>query len=480
MPSVSNFMMTERRERRMSAANQNYDVVPNVSDADGEQWRSEMLLALQNSAKPEPIRLACMKPVPNRPSFFAEEFHGRISREEVEELLTGKDNGSASNGRYLVRESNSFPGTYSLSLAYDGKINHYKLFYEDGFYFTERSNDLASKYSNIEELVGDIICLYRKLVQMQGQVEPRKEKRSPSTIIPVKPHNFQTHHYKHPKWCDLCGNFMWGLKAQGKKCSDCGLNVHNSCEKNVKGECKKAVVTKESKKPPEKRKTSSDSQISGRDSVISSWSFKTQCDYQESCVRFLNHLNLKTSQFDVEGINPCYCDSCCHDVDTPLCKSGDPPQNYSLPLGWSRFRLVTTESRQTHDVSSTWNVAFLSLHPEELNFVLDVQLNPDDGSQVSNVPKPLIKFTPSIICADYDAPRLRYTDPETRGHRAGQIVLQVYIAPFSYKVMGRPGGGDEIDPYFKTENIYWVTNQMASVVPFAILVKTIDATYLQL
>ena len=475
MPSVSNFMMSERRDRRMSGVNQNYDYVPTV---EGEEWRNEMLQALQKSAKPEPIRLACMKPVPNRPPYFAEEFHGRISREEVEELLTGKDNGSASNGRYLVRESNTFPGTYSLSLAYDGKINHYKLFYENGFYFTERSNDLTSKYSNIEELVGDIISLYRKLVQMQGQVELRKEKRSPSTTITTKPHNFQTHHYKHPKWCDLCGSFMWGLKAQGKKCSDCGLNVHNNCEKSVKGECIKAQLVKERKKIPDKRKTSTDSRTNYRESVISPWVFKTQCDYQESCVRFLNHLTLKTSLFDVEGINPCYCDNCCHDVDTPLCKSGDPPQTYSLPLGWSRFRLVSTENRQTHDVSNKWNVAFLSLHPEEVDYVLDVKLNPDDLNQ--HVPKPLIKFTPSIICADYDAARLRYVDQETKVNCAGQIVLQVYIEPFSYKVMMRPGGGEEIDPYFKKESIYWVTNQMASVVPFAILVKTIDATYLQM
>ena len=457
-----------------------YSFIPSMSEPANEQWRNEMLQALQNSAKPEPIRLACMKSVPNKPPFFAEEFHGRISREEVEELLTGKDSGPATNGRYLVRESNTFPGTYSLSLAYEGTINHYKLFYENGFYFTERNSDRTSKYHNIEELVGDIISLSRKLFQMQGQVEAKKERRSQSTTLAVKPHSFQVHHYKHPKWCELCGGFMWGIKAQGKKCSDCGLNVHSYCEKNAKGECKKVTVAKERKKPPEKpRKTSADLRVGGRDSVISSFSFKTQCDYQESCVRFLNHLNLQTSQFDVEGINPCYCENCCHEVDTPLCKSGDPAQIYSLPLGWSRFRLVTTEDRQTDDVINKWNVAFLSTQPEEINFVLDMKLNPDDDNQVATVPKPLIKFTPSIICADYDSPRLRYTDLFTRENRAGQVVLQVYIEPFSYKVMGRPGGGDEIDPFFKKDTIYWVTNQLASVVPFAILVKTLDATYLQ-
>lgn len=38
-------------------------------------------------------------------------------------------------------------------------------------------------------------------------------------------------------WCDLCKNFMWGLRAQGYKCSDCGYNVHKQCQEEVEPNC---------------------------------------------------------------------------------------------------------------------------------------------------------------------------------------------------------------------------------------------------
>ena len=38
-------------------------------------------------------------------------------------------------------------------------------------------------------------------------------------------------------WCDLCKNFMWGLRAQGYKCSDCGYNVHKQCQDEVEPNC---------------------------------------------------------------------------------------------------------------------------------------------------------------------------------------------------------------------------------------------------
>ena len=38
-------------------------------------------------------------------------------------------------------------------------------------------------------------------------------------------------------WCDLCKNFMWGLRAQGYKCVDCGYNVHKQCQDEVEPSC---------------------------------------------------------------------------------------------------------------------------------------------------------------------------------------------------------------------------------------------------
>ncbi|XP_014028779.2 N-chimaerin [Salmo salar] len=52
-----------------------------------------------------------------------------------------------------------------------------------------------------------------------------------------KVHNFKVHTFRGPHWCEYCANFMWGLKAQGVKCADCGLNVHKQCSTMVPHNC---------------------------------------------------------------------------------------------------------------------------------------------------------------------------------------------------------------------------------------------------
>uniref|UniRef100_A0A8C4TE29 Beta-chimaerin n=1 Tax=Erpetoichthys calabaricus TaxID=27687 RepID=A0A8C4TE29_ERPCA len=52
-----------------------------------------------------------------------------------------------------------------------------------------------------------------------------------------KAHNFKVQTFRGPHWCEYCANFMWGLIAQGVRCSDCGLNVHKQCSKYVPNDC---------------------------------------------------------------------------------------------------------------------------------------------------------------------------------------------------------------------------------------------------
>ncbi|XP_018431954.1 PREDICTED: beta-chimaerin isoform X2 [Nanorana parkeri] len=47
----------------------------------------------------------------------------------------------------------------------------------------------------------------------------------------------KVHTFRGPHWCEYCANFMWGLIAQGVRCSDCGLNVHKQCSKYVPSDC---------------------------------------------------------------------------------------------------------------------------------------------------------------------------------------------------------------------------------------------------
>lgn len=463
-------MMTNRQPNRkpleeMERTNP-YADVERLADHGSKGWQSDMLLALQQNAAPEPIRLACMTNLPSRPPFFQEEFHGRIPREKAEELLSA--NGLV-NGRYLVRESNSSPGDYSLSLSYGGHILHYRLKYENERYFIDEQ-----KYTTITDLVVDVLRMFRVIKDVDGHVPKDEKKKSTSS-----PHVFKPHSYKYFKWCAFCGGFLWGIRDQGMRCEGCGLDVHSRCMKHVGEECTKKLPFKE-KKVPRKKSSTTSSPI--KQLSISSDTFKAGCEYQESCVRFLTHLNVPSQYFEIDALNPCYCEECCVDVDTPLCKSGDPPQMYSLPTGWCRFQLVpVSQATESSIVSSTWNLAFLSLNPEEVTEIIESKFSENQSDDLSQEgSKPLIKMTPSIICADLDSPKLKYTDSDTGESKAGQVVLQAYIEPYSYQMMRRPGSTEEIDPYFKMDTIYWVTRQASSIIPFALLVKTMDATYLKL
>ncbi|XP_037080596.1 tyrosine-protein kinase CSK-like [Pollicipes pollicipes] len=53
-------------------------------------------------------------------------FHGKISREQAEGLLTPRE-----DGLFLVRESTNFLGDYTLCVCYQGKVEHYRVIYKD-------------------------------------------------------------------------------------------------------------------------------------------------------------------------------------------------------------------------------------------------------------------------------------------------------------------------------------------------------------
>lgn len=421
-----------------------------------ETWRHDMLAALQSSANPEPIRIACMKANVNGPAHFGEVFHGTLTREEVCELLSG------GNGRYLVRESISSPGDHILSFSTGGNILHYKLFYDVSSekYFTESDE---KTYSSLTDLMLDILNMLKVINQYTHQAngQARRGKRPSIT----KPHSFRQHQYMHPKWCDICHNFMWGIMRQGMKCQDCGLNVHRYCAKDIETNCGKVCVEHKIKQEPrEKRRSRPDELLTALEDCV-------RCDYQLDCLKYLSSKRPPVSKFDlVTPINPCYCDECCHlkDADTPLCKIGDPPQAYSLPLGWSRFRLNIPSD--VGDKVTTWNIGYYSLSPETLSMVLEDGLGkkPDATSTDAKV---FIKLTPSIICADLDSPKINYQDPDSEEASVAQLVLQVYVKPGSFVTMAKAGSVEEIDPYFRSTDIYWVVREHNAVVPFGILTK---------
>ncbi|XP_029612102.1 N-chimaerin isoform X1 [Salmo trutta] len=241
-------------------------------------WKS-YLYQLQQEA-PHPRRLTCTCEVDNRPKYYGREYHGMVSRDEADQLL------SVAEGSYLIRESQRQPGTYTLALRFGNQTKNFRL-YHDGKHFVGEK-----RFESIHDLVTDgLITLYieTKAAEYIAKMtinpiyehigyttlnkEPTLKKHLPvCQEVPDGPaprgervdeekgltslvrratlkdkdhatkyekvHNFKVHTFRGPHWCEYCANFMWGLIAQGVKCADCGLNVHKQCSKMVPNDCK--------------------------------------------------------------------------------------------------------------------------------------------------------------------------------------------------------------------------------------------------
>lgn len=244
-------------------------------------WKS-YLYQLQQEA-PHPRRVTCTCVVENRPKYYGREYHGMISREEADQLL------SVAEGSYLIRESQRQPGTYTLALRFGTQTKNFRL-YHDGKHFVGEK-----RFESIHDLVTDgLITLYIETkaaeyiakmtinpiyehvgyttLNQNQNVEVHLRPANPSRLPTHSPnntvdggdatddrltslvrratlkeselmakyekvHNFKVHTFRGPHWCEYCANFMWGLIAQGVKCADCGLNVHKQCSRVVPNDC---------------------------------------------------------------------------------------------------------------------------------------------------------------------------------------------------------------------------------------------------
>ncbi|KAJ8037720.1 Growth factor receptor-bound protein 2 [Holothuria leucospilota] len=72
-------------------------------------------------------------------------FHGKISRKQAEELIMLEPH----NGAFLLRESESMPGDFSLSVKFKEKVQHFKVLRDGaGKYFL-----YVYKFNSLNELV---------------------------------------------------------------------------------------------------------------------------------------------------------------------------------------------------------------------------------------------------------------------------------------------------------------------------------------
>ncbi|CAG9816838.1 unnamed protein product [Phaedon cochleariae] len=80
---------------------------------------------------------------------FSPWFHGKISREDAENLLRPR-----SDGLFLIRESTNFPGDYTLCVCFQSKVEHYRIKSNSGRLtiddeeFFDNLDDLIEHYKN--------------------------------------------------------------------------------------------------------------------------------------------------------------------------------------------------------------------------------------------------------------------------------------------------------------------------------------------
>ncbi|CAG9855443.1 unnamed protein product [Phyllotreta striolata] len=75
---------------------------------------------------------------------FSPWYHGKISRDEAENLLRPR-----SDGLFLIRESTNFPGDYTLCVCFQSKVEHYRVKSNSG----RLTIDDEEFFDNLEELI---------------------------------------------------------------------------------------------------------------------------------------------------------------------------------------------------------------------------------------------------------------------------------------------------------------------------------------
>lgn len=103
-------------------------------------------------------------------------YHGKISRNAAEYLLS-----SGINGSFLVRESESSPGQRSISLRFEGRVYHYRINEDaDGKLFVTAE----SKFNTLAELVHHHSMLSDGLITQLLYPAPKHNK---PTVFPLSP-----------------------------------------------------------------------------------------------------------------------------------------------------------------------------------------------------------------------------------------------------------------------------------------------------
>lgn len=445
-----------------------------------KSWQDEMLKRLQNSAAPVPIKVACTVTPSKKPDYLGEEYHGSISREEEKKILEGK------NGRYIVRDSftSSRPHEYTLAFNFDESLQYIKLVYNPGTKeFRTDSNASMTGFKTVLDLITDVVNLYQKLKLKDSSSVPGISK---SKATYNKTHKFKTHSYKHPKWCDVCGSFLWGFTNQGQKCEDCGINCHKTCCKRAPMPCapitrnfkqhatqKENVENKSVKQTTTKPESNGDSNylvISPRNPIFD------LCEYFKQCSSFLSAFNIRDVYVDMlSNMTRCFCDSCISQT------SGSDQSAIGIQQlrQWTRFQFEWQEDKLKRDLEN-WETVYFAINPKYVKDLVKGFFNPPDIDEADD-----IHVAPSLAYTTHDMLienwSYQFTDTRTGGGLFAQTVLEAYLRPDSYEVIPGKCEDESLNTDDSNEHkivpVHWKAKYKKDLYPKSILVKIFEKEY---
>ncbi|CAL8338332.1 unnamed protein product [Merluccius merluccius] len=91
----------------------------------------------------------------------------------------------------------------------------------------ERTNALRINPGKVPELLGRV-----GIVRLPGETQDPRLK-----VELGEGHNFQPCSHAQPTWCDLCGDFIWGLYKQSLRCANCRFTCHYRCRTHIQLDC---------------------------------------------------------------------------------------------------------------------------------------------------------------------------------------------------------------------------------------------------
>ncbi|OAD58573.1 Neuralized-like protein 4 [Eufriesea mexicana] len=204
-----------------------------------------------------------------------------------------------------------------------------------------------------------------------------------------------------------------------------------------------------------------------------------KCEYLKACMRLKKSLVLPDEFFSLEDVL-CYCNNCYKvEGDSAICKKGEPPAEFAIPIGWSRFPLKQSinANQIPHTITDKWHVAFYGIRLDAIRLILDTgELMTKEQLDMSNLTmniktedqNPQVAFSPSIKYAASEEFTKKYPYIDTQSNRklTATTAFQLLVRPGSYTINSGSKDGD--DPQF--ESIKWATKEAGATVIVALLI----------